>query len=379
MNNRRTALILLIEFDPGSNSSLIEFLESEDYEIVRVNSIEKAFDLMKTGKPELFLLEHPLAEDDSLASLRLLRTNEELACTPVIVLSDNIESYNFRQFMGSGADDFIHREAFPEIKNSISIRLNRVSHFSKMMQDQLNDLRSRILKAVPHELRTPLNGIYGLAQLLKDSPEVFSYEEFKFFGLNLLESSERMRQLVERYILYTEIEAGYTYRLYSVTPIHAHHFILNAAGKVAQHKGRLTDLDLQLESVMTLLSDEVINVITFELVENAFKFSKPGQPITVRSYSDDDVVYLEIDDLGSGLSQQELDHSGAFIQYNCKVQAQQGSGLGLIIVRRILNLAGGSIEVVKKQEKGTTILVRLPGIVQSRHTMANNGRFQLKI
>ncbi len=379
MNNRRAALILLIEYNSEYNSSLKEFLESENYELVRVHSTEKAFDLLKTEKPELFLIEHPLAKDDSLEALKRLRATEELACTPIIILAESVNSSNFRQFMSAGADDIISRVSFSEIKNSISIRLNRVSLFSKLMQDQLNDLRSRILKAVPHELRTPLNGIYGLAQLLKDSPEVFSYEEFKFFGLNLLESSERMRQLVERYILYTEIEAGYTYRLYSVTPIHAHHFILNAAGKVAQHKGRLTDLDLQLESVMTLLSDEVINVITFELVENAFKFSKPGQTIIVRSYSHDDIVYLEIDDLGSGLSQQELEQSGAFIQYNCKVQAQQGSGLGLIIVRRILNLAGGTIEVVKKQEKGTTIRVRLPGIVQGRHTLTSKDRFQLKI
>ncbi|HML84848.1 MAG TPA: ATP-binding protein, partial [Bacteroidales bacterium] len=206
-----------------------------------------------------------------------------------------------------------------------------------------------------------------------------SNEELKFFGLNLLESSERMRQLVERYILYTEIEAGDTYRLYSVTPIHAHHFILNAAGKVAQSKHRLTDLDLHLQPVMTLLSDEVVNVITFELVENAFKFSRPGQIIRVKSFAHEDVVFLEIDDSGSGLTQAELEQSGAFIQYNSKVQAQQGSGLGLIIVRRMLQLAGGTIEVMEKDMAGTTIRVTLPGIIQGRMERFNKERFQLKV
>jgi|GEM_PF-1400401 len=378
-NINRTPLILLIDNDTGNGSSLEIRLLSENYEVNHVHSFDEATASIKSMRPELILLENPLSEVDSTLFLQSLRLQEELQCTPIIVLSKEENMRLFRRFMNFGADDVILTSDINEILDAIKIRLIRYQHFKDSEQDQMNDLRSRILKAVPHELRTPLNGIYGLAQLLKDTPEVFSNEELKFFGLNLLESSERMRQLVERYILYTEIEAGYTYRLYSVTPIHAHHFILNAAGKVAQSKHRLTDLDLHLQPVMTLLSDEVVNVITFELVENAFKFSKPGQIIRVKSFAHEDVVFLEIDDSGSGLTQAELEQSGAFIQYNSKVQAQQGSGLGLIIVRRMLQLAGGTIEVMEKDMAGTTIRVTLPGIIQGRMEWFNKERFQLKV
>jgi signal transduction histidine kinase len=95
-------------------------------------------------------------------------------------------------------------------------------------------------------------------------------------------------------------------------------------------------------------------------VNNACKFSKLGTPVRVSLSQAGDVVSLAISDQGRGMDQEQIARVGAYMQFQRKVQEQQGLGLGLIISKRLAELHGGALTIQSGPQQGTTVTVQLP-------------------
>jgi signal transduction histidine kinase len=101
--------------------------------------------------------------------------------------------------------------------------------------------------------------------------------------------------------------------------------------------------------------------IVEELVDNAFKFSERGSRVVVTCQMAENTFKLSVVDHGRGIAQDDVRRIGAYMQFDRMLHAQQGSGLGLIIARRIAELMKGGFELDSKLGEGTTIQVSLPG------------------
>lgn len=97
-----------------------------------------------------------------------------------------------------------------------------------------------------------------------------------------------------------------------------------------------------------------------ELLDNAFKFSQPGTMVTLTAESDPSGLHFRICDRGRGMTQEQIAQIGAFQQFERQTYAQQGLGLGLKIVQKIIELYGGELNISSVYQQSTQIDITLP-------------------
>ncbi len=97
-----------------------------------------------------------------------------------------------------------------------------------------------------------------------------------------------------------------------------------------------------------------------ELVQNAFKFSSRGSPVRVEFADLPASVVLTVTDRGRGFSTEHITKVGAYMQFDRKLQEQQGQGLGLTIAKRLTELHGGTLSIQTDKVAGTMVAVKLP-------------------
>jgi two-component system sensor histidine kinase/response regulator len=133
-------------------------------------------------------------------------------------------------------------------------------------------------------------------------------------------------------------------------------FFSKYKAKKAKREG---DLNLQLADAKIRFSAKSFQKIVIELVDNAFKFSDPGTPIHVVSIVEENQFRLTIIDRGWGMSMKQIAHIDSFVRLEDDWYEQQGPGMGLPIVRLLVELNGGNLNINSTPKQGTTVTVKL--------------------
>ena len=123
---------------------------------------------------------------------------------------------------------------------------------------------------------------------------------------------------------------------------------------------RAGDLALDLADQPVPMSEDYLAKIVDELVQNAFKFSDPGTRVSVTLSHVPNGVMLSVTDQGRGFSTEDITKVGAYMQFDRKIQEQQGLGLGLVIAKRLTELHGGTLSIQSERGNSTTVTVKLP-------------------
>jgi len=129
---------------------------------------------------------------------------------------------------------------------------------------------------------------------------------------------------------------------------------------IARKANRQEDLILQLTDAKIAISDRYLTTIIHELIDNAIKFSQRGTLIKVQGKIQDNQFIFWIHDFGRGITEEQLHKVGAFMQFERKFYEQQGVGLGLKIVNKIIEKVGGNLKITSVYNQETQVEVRLP-------------------
>ncbi|MGA7935684.1 MAG: response regulator [Kovacikia sp.] len=356
--------ILVIEDDFSIRESILELLEVEGFDVISAENGNEGLQAVKEH-PDLILCDVVMPQLDGYGVLSALRRNPATAIIPFIFLTaKNMKEY-VRQGMGLGADDYLFKPfTAQELLKAITTRLNRQQTLVNQSQKQLESLRNSIALSLPHELRTPLNGILGLSELLKDDYEQLERQEIAEIAEGIHDAADRLHRLIQNYLLYVELELMTmdTDRLQALQTAKTYYpkvLIAKIATQIALKANRQADLYLNLQNTVVQISDLKLTKIVEELTENAFKFSKPGTPVTLIAEATHQGLTLSIIDQGRGMTAEQIASLGAYMQFERKFYEQQGSGLGLAISKRLVEVHGGELTIESIPTQQTRVQITL--------------------
>ena len=237
---------------------------------------------------------------------------------------------------------------------------------AKVQAEDANRSKSEFLANMSHEIRTPLNGVLGMLQLLKGTP--MDMEQGNYVD-KAHDAARRLLSLLSDILDFSKIEAGkLTLRSAPFALGAVFEMVATVLGGAAMKKGVSLRLNMDKSVPDRLMGDDArIRQILFNLVGNAVKFTASGS-VRVQAWArtgrgaDGLWLYLKVADTGVGIHEDKLASVfERFTQSDVSYSKNfEGAGLGLAIVRRILDLMGGDICVESEPGLGTTMIVVLP-------------------
>ena len=223
-------------------------------------------------------------------------------------------------------------------------------------------LQSDFVSAVSHEFRTPLASIRHLSDMLSRGRVSHEGERQQSYDF-LSRESERLERLVGDLLDFGRAENGaYKYRF---EPTDAVAFIRELAGVFAESvaaKGHRLSVSTEVESAFVMADREALSRAIWNLVDNAVKYSPEADQVWITLGVDDDFVVIRVRDEGLGIAASEIDDIFRKFVRGSNVQARQikGTGIGLAMVRHIVEAHRGEVRVESAPNHGSTFALRLP-------------------
>ena len=274
-------------------------------------------------------------------------------------------------------------EAFADMRTDISNQQGRLEQLRKN-SEEASRAKSRFLSSMSHELRTPLNAIQGFSELnLYDEG---ASDEQKARARSIQRAGKHLLSLIDDMLDLGAIESGNTRLNLSTVNIYAvaqECLQLMAGG--AKERNLTLNIDLEAIEGKTAETDRKrVKQVLLNLLSNAVKYNRNGGSIHMRaSITDNGSFRISVADTGSGLSSEQMAKLFTpFERLGAELGSKQGTGIGLVITRELLELMEGNITVESALNEGTTFTVDLPPqhskFVAQQSPVTANGEVELK-
>lgn len=232
------------------------------------------------------------------------------------------------------------------------------------MAGELNEMermRQEFVSNVSHEIQSPLTSISGFARALQEGE--LDKEEGRHY-LDIIEmESKRLSKLSDNLLKLTSLESEHH-------PFEPTHYRLDKQLRnivlscEPQWVKKSIDMDISLKEVTVKADEDLMSQVWMNLLGNAIKFTPNGGTIGVRLSQQGNDVVASISDTGIGMDEEERSHifERFYKADKSRNRAIGGSGLGLSIVKKIIDMHEGEINVKSKKGEGTEMVVTLPGL-----------------
>ena len=225
--------------------------------------------------------------------------------------------------------------------------------------------RNAFVSNVTHELRTPLASILGFSSTIlrdKNMPEDTRMEFIKI----IFEESQRLTRLIENVLDIAKIEAGSTnYKLAPLLLYPPIMEVIESQSILAVKKGVVLETEVNEDTPLVLGAKDALNQLAINLISNAIKFTEPGGKIFIRLKTASKHSILEVEDTGLGIPEADIPKIfDKFFRVNRAKREDPGTGIGLAIVKEIVDLHGATIDVKSKVGKGTIFRIVFPELAE---------------
>jgi cell cycle sensor histidine kinase DivJ len=235
---------------------------------------------------------------------------------------------------------------------------------ARKQAEQANDAKYRFLATVSHELRTPLNAIIGFSEILASAPAGSVNAEYQSNYARLIrDSGEHLLAVVNSILDVSRIESGQFMVRPKAFSIAA---LIEACVEImtldAKQKGIRLSVELSAALPEIVADERAVRQIVLNLVSNAIKFSGQDGRVVIGGRVERDEFVLCVADSGIGIAEGDLKQIGnPFFQAHASYdRPYEGSGLGLSVVKGLLELHGGRIDIASRLGEGTKVTMRLP-------------------
>jgi len=270
-------------------------------------------------------------------------------------------------------------ESFTILLSAQTIMLNQEAHILSMAQDitqrkraegellktlerekELSQLKSNFVSMVSHEFRTPLGIIQSSGELLRDFYEKMQRSERDEQLESITRNNSRMAGMMEEILVLSRLDAG---KLdFRPSPLDLQTFCRRVVDEVFSATNRRCPIELLIASSLpkAVADERLLGHIFNNLLSNAVKYSEPGAPVQFKVDRDGANAMCTIQDRGIGISEDDQSRLFTAFHRGANVGSRSGTGLGLVLVKRCVELHEGHVRIQSALSKGTTVTLRLP-------------------
>jgi two-component system, sensor histidine kinase and response regulator len=410
-NNHLKANILIVD-DQRANIAVLEgYLEMQGYEnVASTTDPRDVLQIFATFEPDIVLLDLMmpyLSGFEVMEQLRQLVPPESFL--PILVLTADATADAKQKALTGGASDFLTKpfdltEVGLRIKNLLYTRylIDQLGHQNQILDHKVkertkelektnqelfvamekaeasNRLKTAFMQNISHEVRTPLNGILGFGALLAD-PYLDAEEKQSFIPM-LEFSSNRLIKTITDYMDISlivsdnmEVNRRNVKLNDELKTLKTHYQTMSASKSI----DLFFKIDEAEKDFVFETDPEFLRKILSHLLDNACTFTKEGS-IAVSHSIKPGLIEFSVRDTGAGISEDALERVfESFMQEDVSTtRGHEGSGLGLTIVKGLLQLLGGDIKLASAKGEGTTVTFTLPIRQNIKETIASEAKTQ---
>uniref|UniRef100_A0A832M5M4 histidine kinase n=1 Tax=Oscillatoriales cyanobacterium SpSt-402 TaxID=2282168 RepID=A0A832M5M4_9CYAN len=362
-NNRLTDDILIVDDTPDNLRVLSSILTNRGFKVRKSLDGHGAITSAKATPPSIILLDIRLPEIDGYEICQILKADPNTSHIPVIFISALDDILDKLKAFKSGGIDYITKpfqEAEVLVRVETQLRLQKLQHQLIQRNDELarfNRELEQFAYVVSHDLQQPLQTMTGFAQLLilkhQNNLDETSYEYLR----GILESGHRAQQLIQDLLGYAQIEHQ-TQKFESVDCNVVMAKVLNNLQTIISEK----KVDLTCEALPTVVGNETQLIQLLQnLISNAIKFVRPllSPQVRITATQQNREWLFEVRDNGIGIDSENLTCIFEVFQRLHTDSEYPGTGIGLAICKKIVDLHRGRIWVESQLGAGSTFYFTL--------------------
>jgi len=234
-----------------------------------------------------------------------------------------------------------------------------VTNFNRMTRDlgSTETLQRDFINNVSHEFKTPLASISGFAKLMQSGG--LSEEQMSEYAGIIAEESERLSRLSSSILQLTRLDNASS--LSGITEFSLDEQLRRTIVLLAgQWEQKNIDMTVEVDEITIRGTRELLGEVWMNLLTNAIRFTPEGGRITVRASELLDDIQVEVEDDGCGMTPEVRARVFERFYQGDRSRSNEGNGLGLALVKRVVELSGGSVDVESSPGSGSVFRVRLP-------------------
>lgn len=368
-----TLNILAVDDEPGMLSGIERSLENYrvmvpevneevDFRIKTVATGSAAVEAITAEPPDILLLDYKLPD---FSGLEVLKRTEEISDDMLTIMITAYASIDTAiAATKQGAYDFLSKPFAPaDIKHTVRKAVIRIilARRAKELEAEKKQVRFEFIRVLGHELKAPLSATAGYLYLLRDhtlGEELDKYDEMVQRSLLRI---DQMRKLISDLLDITRLESGKKNRvLEDIDLVEAARQAIELVDQEANAGGITVELHSP-DRLMIQADQGEISMIFNNLITNAIKYNKHGGRVDITLSHEEPGIKIEISDTGIGMTEEGIKKLfGEFVRLkDTRTKNILGSGLGLSILKRLVNLYDGKIEITSELDRGSTFTVYL--------------------
>jgi two-component system, sensor histidine kinase and response regulator len=366
--------VLVIDDEPGIRSGVSRILNNfhvtypfmdEDYtfEVTEAATGEDGISILEHELPDILLLDNKLPGIQGVDVLEYIRKrNYDI----VVAMITSYASLDVAiRATRDGAIDFIPKPFTPqELKSSIENitkqqYLKRITH--KLKQEG-KKIRYQFLSVLSHELKAPLNALEGYLRMMQEKQQGEKIDDYTTAIDRSLQRIQGMRNLIMDLLDFTKIRLERKEEKIQEVDLEA---VAQSAIIAVQPYAIQVEVTINLEvrsEAVVMADPDDMEIVFNNLISNAVKYNKSGGKVEITIDTSDRDAIVIFSDTGIGIKEEDMET--LFTEFGRikteKTKNITGSGLGLSIVRKVIELYKGTIKVESKPDIGTVFTVRLP-------------------
>ncbi len=369
-----TLKVLVVDDEPGIRSGIERILRNftvvfpfvEDdfaYEMIMAETGEKAIEIINAEKIDIILLDNQLPGINGIEVLEYIKEKEY--DTFVMMITSYASLDLAVKATNNGAYNFVPKPFTPqELKVAIE-SITKQLYLKRMTQKMYKagkQIRFQFLSVLSHELKSPINAIEGYLRIMHEKQVGENIDDYMTMIDRSMERLKGMRNLILDLLDFTKLESGKKTR--TIKQVDLHEIItiaMDTIKPVAIQKQVEIFFDGEEETYLMTDRNEM-EIVMNNLISNAVKYNRNEGKVNISLKKREKDIQIVVEDTGIGMTEEEMGklfHDFVRIK-NSKTQNVTGSGLGLSITKKMVELNGGTIDLKSTPDIGSTFTVTLP-------------------